>query len=100
MPSVGSARPTLTVVHSLGEALELCRLRGEAKAFVIGGGQIFEQALPIADEMIVTMIDRPCVTGDTFFPPWDPAEWEALEVTTRPPLRIILYTRKQPPHAA
>ena len=55
---------------SLFEALRLC---GNAnQAFVIGGGEIYSQALPLADRLYITAVDAE-VEGDTFFPPWDAA---------------------------
>ena len=40
------------------------------KVFVIGGTQAWTEALPFADELILTEIDAD-LDGDTFFPPWD-----------------------------
>ena len=45
-----------------------------ADASIIGGAQIFGQAMDIADAMIVTHIDHGFAC-DTFFPPIDPAVW-------------------------
>ena len=42
----------------------------EARLFVIGGAQIYAQALPIADELVLTEVDADA-EADTFFPPWD-----------------------------
>jgi dihydrofolate reductase len=53
---------------SVEEALEL--LREVDRVFVIGGAQIYAEALPLADEMFLTEIDDD-VAGDTFFPDWD-----------------------------
>jgi len=84
----------LDYVRSLDEALELCRRRSEERAFIIGGGQIYARALPLADEMIVTWIDRPEVVGDTFFPEWNAEEWEAVpEVDSAFP-RAAVYRRR------
>ncbi|WP_313167618.1 dihydrofolate reductase [Massilia oculi] len=47
---------------------------GGAPASIIGGAQIFVQAMDVADAMIVTHIDR-VFDCDTFFPPIDAAEW-------------------------
>lgn len=44
------------------------------EVFVVGGAQLFEQALPIADRIVLTEIDVD-VDGDTFFPAPDPARW-------------------------
>jgi dihydrofolate reductase len=53
---------------SLVEALAL--LGGAERIFVIGGAEIYAEALPLADEMFLTEIDED-VAGDTFFPDWD-----------------------------
>ncbi|WP_312519169.1 dihydrofolate reductase [Massilia sp.] len=45
-----------------------------APASIIGGAQIFEQAMPLADAMIVTHIEQ-AFACDTFFPPIDPSIW-------------------------
>jgi dihydrofolate reductase len=37
---------------------------------LIGGAQLFEQAMPLADELVLTEIDAD-FEGDVFFPPWD-----------------------------
>ncbi|MFC5460695.1 dihydrofolate reductase [Massilia niabensis] len=47
---------------------------GEEEASIIGGAQVFEAALPLADRMIVTEIDH-TFACDTFFPAIDPAVW-------------------------
>ncbi|MBK8269791.1 MAG: dihydrofolate reductase [Planctomycetes bacterium] len=64
----------LDVVHSLDAAIELCRRRGEEKAFVIGGGKIFQDAIGRVEEMLITRIEGD-YKGDTFFPQWNSAEW-------------------------
>ena len=42
---------------------------------VIGGGQLYEQLLPKADVLYLTLIDLD-VDGDTVFPDWDDGSWE------------------------
>ena len=53
---------------SLDYALQA--LKNEQEVFVIGGGKIYAQALKLADELHLTLIDRE-VDGDTFFPPYE-----------------------------
>lgn len=53
---------------SLEEALAL--VEDAERVSVIGGGELFAAALPIADELLLTEIELE-VDGDTFFPPWD-----------------------------
>jgi dihydrofolate reductase len=61
------------VAHSLDEALLLARRAatdsGAAKVFVIGGGQLYAEALPLADTLLLTEIDAD-LPGDTCFPDW------------------------------
>ena len=47
-----------------------------SRAFVIGGGQIYTQALEIADRLIVTHVHTVIPEADTFFPVIDPAIWQ------------------------
>jgi dihydrofolate reductase len=54
---------------SLDAALALAQ--NEPKLFVIGGAQIYAQALPLADELVLTEIDADALDADTFFPAWD-----------------------------
>jgi len=53
---------------SLDDALRL--LAGAPQVFVIGGAELYADALPRADELVVTEIDAE-VEGDVFFPTWD-----------------------------
>ena len=50
-------------------------MAGDGEVFVIGGAQIYVEALPLASRLIVTEIaaDFDC---DAFFPAIDPAVWE------------------------
>lgn len=70
------------VVGSLDDALRLAtaRLRcepGVDEVCVIGGGEIYRQALPLADSLHVTHVLAP-VDGDTKFPVIDPAMWQVV----------------------
>lgn len=60
------------VAGSLEEAQRLCV--GVEQVFLIGGAQLYEEALPSADRLVVTEIDAD-VDGDAFFPPIDRAHW-------------------------
>ncbi|MEK7256038.1 MAG: dihydrofolate reductase, partial [Bacteroidota bacterium] len=67
----------IVVVHSLAEALELAAANGETEAFIIGGGQIFEQAMPLLDKIYLTDVDLE-VEGDVFFPKLEGSEWQEV----------------------
>jgi dihydrofolate reductase len=67
-------RDGVEVAHSLQDAVALA---GQDAASIIGGAQIFAEALALADRMIVTHIDK-TYDCDTFFPPIDSAGWAAV----------------------
>ena len=66
-------------VASMAGALVL--LAGAARAFVIGGAEVFALALPLADELVLTEIDADLI-GDTCVPPFDRARFA---ITSREP---------------
>jgi len=53
---------------SLADALALCAQANET--WVIGGAQIYAQAMPLAQRALVTEIDRDC-DGDAYAPTFD-----------------------------
>jgi dihydrofolate reductase len=59
--------------HSLDEARRLVEAAGDAQAFIIGGAEIYAQALPMADVVVQTEIGA-SYDCDAFFPPLS-AEW-------------------------
>lgn len=63
------------VVTSLEKAMELCPKNEEA--FVIGGGEIYQQALGVVDKIDVTRVHT-TLDADTFFPTIDPTLWEMV----------------------
>ncbi len=62
------------VVHSLEDAVTLV---GDDSASIIGGAQIFAEAMHVADRLVVTHIDK-AYRCDTFFPEIDSAQWAAV----------------------
>lgn len=69
------------IVHSLAQALdlanELARESGSDEIFIIGGGKIYTQALPLADRIYLTRVLAQ-VEGDTYFPQIDSTHWRAV----------------------
>lgn len=59
--------------HSLSEAAELCR--GDNEAFVIGGAELYKEALHIVNKLYITEIKLD-VDGDAHFPSFDVAKWQ------------------------
>jgi dihydrofolate reductase len=66
------------VVSSLERAIEMAEELDETVLYVIGGGEIYRQALPIADLLHVTCVSDE-VEGDTFFPDIDPLVWTVIK---------------------
>lgn len=63
------------IFHSLEEALNA--VANVEEVMVIGGGDLFQQALPRTDRLYFTFIDLD-VEGDTFFPEWSEKEWKII----------------------
>lgn len=78
--------PGAVVVGSLTEALDHAQRAGEPEAFVIGGGEIYREALEngLVDRLHLTLVHAE-VDGDTRFPVIDPAHWRELSRTFHPP---------------
>ncbi|TIS99868.1 dihydrofolate reductase [Mesorhizobium sp.] len=97
------------VVHSLDEAIGLAKVRGRCMAgadeiCVIGGGEIYAQALPLADRLHVTHI-LAAVDGDAHFPPIDPDSWRIVRSQDVPAgekdshaTRYSVYERRRDVH--
>lgn len=79
---------------TLDTALALCD--GAERAFIIGGEQVYRQALPLTDTVIITTIDRE-VDGDAFFPEFEPNFIKvSQQVITEPePYLIEVYRRRR-----
>lgn len=69
------------VVHSLEEALKFCMQEDEV--FIIGGGEIYEQALPYANKIELTRVHE-SFEADAFFPKIDEAKWKLLKSEYHP----------------
>ena len=71
----------------------------EEECFIIGGASIYEQALPFADKLYLTIVEKEPEHADTFFPEIDPAEWEVTEKEMRNenglPFTFLTLYRKQ-----
>jgi dihydrofolate reductase len=64
-------------VESAGSLAEAITLVGEQQAFVIGGAQIYHEALPYTRTLLVTEIGREFAC-DTFFPAIEPQHWHEV----------------------
>lgn len=74
--SPGYAVPGAKVASSIDAAIAACGKDDEV--FVIGGGEIYALALPLADRILLTEIEQD-FAGDTRFPALPPGEWRESE---------------------
>lgn len=93
----------IVVVRSLEEAYAVAGKGLEnLRCFIIGGGQIYAQAMSDADRLIVTHVHTVIEDADTFFPEIDSSVWEVAERSdmlhdeeTGYDFEFVEYTRKQ-----
>lgn len=64
------------IVHSLEEALSIAE--SDEKVFIIGGGEIYRQAISFADMLYITKVDR-TYDADTFFPDIEYSQWKEVD---------------------
>ncbi|NCI51257.1 dihydrofolate reductase [Sediminibacterium roseum] len=79
----GLQLPGATVVHSLDEALKAAAAADYKESFVIGGGEIFKEAMETADKIYLTRVDA-VLDGDAFFPELDPSKWKMVSNQSHP----------------
>ena len=102
--SIGRALPgrqNIVVTRSDKFTAEGCDIVGSLKSaidlaigdevMVIGGGQLYAQALPLAQRLIITEIDGE-PEADTWFPEWDVAEWREVRRESFPADDKNLYS--------
>jgi dihydrofolate reductase len=87
------------VVHSLEEAIDLFKYDTRDEVFVIGGAEIYKQAIDRADRLYITHVDSN-FDADAFFPPIDPAFWKEasrehhdLDEKNTFPLDFVVYEK-------
>ena len=95
----GYAPPGVKVSRSLDDAIN--SLPEDSEPFIIGGGQIYAEALPKADTLWLTEIDAAVTDADTFFPAIDPESWKTESLSdpqtdpaTQINYRFICMTRR------
>ncbi len=76
--------------HSLPEALSLAGPADEV--YVVGGGEVYAEAMPYAHRLLVTEVDLE-PDGDVHFPPIDPAVWRETSREARDGFAWVTYDR-------
>ena len=83
--------PSVEVAHSLAEALALA---GPTEVFIVGGGEIYQQAMPFADLLMLTEVDQ-SPEGDVVFPTIEPAHWRETARQAHEGFAFVTYERKR-----
>lgn len=89
-----TAFPGCEAASSLEDALRLAR-QTDAMPMIVGGAQLYAEALPLTTHLFLTEVQRevPC---DTFFPPWNRAEWKEVRrvpASTEPDVHFVELER-------
>ena len=69
--------PDCIIAQNLDEAIKSCP-PDECEAFIIGGGQLYQETISMADRIYLTVIPRE-IPGDTFFPEIPEADFEVAK---------------------
>lgn len=84
---------SVRTASSLAEAIDLPTVPGitPSSLFVIGGGALYAQALPLADELYLTEIDAE-VAGDVRFPAWQREDFKEVSRHPGPADEALRYS--------
>lgn len=74
--SIDFIAPGAEVYHSLEEALQATEQ--DEKRFIIGGGMLYNEAFAITDTLYLTRIHASFPDADTFFPSFEPSQWQEM----------------------
>jgi dihydrofolate reductase len=86
----GYAVPGAIIAHSLQDAVNAAAR--DQEIFVIGGAEIFRDALPSADRIHLSVIDQE-PEGDVVMPEIDSAQWREVSVEEHPGFRYVVLDR-------
>lgn len=71
------------VESSIQRGIEKAREAGETELFIIGGGEIYNQTIALADRLYITHVNAN-PDGETHFPEFDDAKWTKRELLVHP----------------
>lgn len=84
----------VVVQSSIEDAVEYCRKLLVEKIFIIGGGEIYKQAIKFVDEMIITFM-KFTAEGEVIFPEINNNDWEISKISDHELFEIFRYQRKR-----
>jgi dihydrofolate reductase len=78
---------------SLQDAIKYARQYETGEIFIIGGGQIFSEALPFVQKLYITHVSGD-YSADTFFPEIDLSKWQAQDKEDHPGFSFVTYVKR------
>ncbi len=85
--------PDVKIFNNINDAFKYCEEKNYEKIFVIGGGQIYEQAINLVDEMIISRLNFNA-EGEVYFPEFNENDWDIIKTDQREKFKIYWYKRK------
>lgn len=84
----------MVTASSLAEAVEAA---GSLPVFIIGGESVYQQAMPLATRLELTLIDAADPLADSFFPTVDPSQWQVMAESPGPGCTFQTLQRRGTP---
>ena len=81
------------VQNSLLSAVDYCNKEKYEKIFIIGGREIYTQAIPLADEMILSFMKFKA-EGEIHFPEFDENDWQKTDERNFEQFSVVTFVRK------
>jgi dihydrofolate reductase len=85
-------KENIKISNSIGDALAKAELTTSEDVYVIGGGEIYEQLLPLCDKMVISHIPIDS-GGDIKYPEWDEQAWEVTSSKKFDEFEVKEYAR-------
>lgn len=83
----------VVIFDSLEKSIDYCEKNNFEKIYVIGGGEIYSQAINLVDEMIISRM-KFSAEGEVVFPPINESDWEIEKIMDRELFKVFSYKRK------
>ena len=83
----------IKIFHSLQDAVDYSRSLNKEKVFITGGGEIYNQSISFADEMIISHMKFD-VVGEVKFPDFNVDDWKIISRDEKEEFEIVTYLRR------
>ena len=83
----------IKIFYSLQDAVDYSRSLNKEKVFITGGGEIYNQSISFADEMIISHMKFD-VVGEVKFPDFNVDDWKIISREEKEEFEIVTYLRR------